>query len=117
MISIKQNIFKAFDAIPSLEVLGIFLKLLKAFDRVWHEDLLYRYKTNVIDYSLYYYLIKSFLHNRLQIVAFGGQTSNWKFLSGGVPQGWVLGPLFFLVYMNDLLERLKSDGKPLLTTF
>ena len=34
MISIKQNIFKAFDAIPSLEVLGIFLKLLKAFDRV-----------------------------------------------------------------------------------
>ena len=40
-------------------------------------------------------LIKSFLSNRFQRVVLNGQTSNWKEVLAGVPQGSILGPLFF----------------------
>ena len=56
-------------------------------------------------------LIDSYLSNGKQRVILNGKSSNWSFISEGVPQGSELGPLFFLVYINDLVENVSSDAK------
>ena len=110
LISITHNIYSPFDANPSLEVLCVFLDLSKAFDKVWHEGLLYKLNSNGINGNALH-LIKSFLHNRNQRVVLNGQISSWLSIRGGVPQGSVLGPLFFLIYVNDLPEGLNFEVK------
>ena len=49
-------------------------------------------------------LINSFLNDGYQRVVLNGQLSNWSKIKAGVPQASILGPLFFLVYTNDLPE-------------
>ena len=96
LIGITHNIFSAFDANPSSEVRGVFLDLSKAFDRVWHDGLLYKLKNNGIGGNLFK-LIKSFLNNRCQPVVLNGPSSVWTSVTAGVPQGSVLGPLVLLI--------------------
>ena len=110
LLSITYDIYKSFDANPSLEVRGIFLDMSKAFDRVWHEGLLFKLKRLGLS-GKYYGLIKSFLRNRHQRVVLNGQSSKWSSIKAGVPQGSILGPLLFLVYINDLPNGLLSDPK------
>ena len=110
LISITHDIYKAFDANPSLEVRGVFLDLSKAFDKVWHYGLLYKLRRMGIC-GEYLGLIDSFLSDRFQRVLLNGQTSKWSQIKAGVPQGSVLGPLLFLVYINDLPEGLTSNVK------
>ena len=74
-ISITHNIYRAFDANLSLEERGVFLDLSKAFDKVWHEDLLYKLKNNGINGNVLQ-LIELFLHNRRQRVVLNGQSSS-----------------------------------------
>ena len=82
----------------------------KAFDRVWHVGLLYKLKLLGICGS-YYNLVQSFLDSRHQRVVLNGQSLKWSLVEAGVPQSSILGPLLFLVYINDLPQGLRCNAK------
>ena len=92
------------------EIRGVFLDISKAFDKVWHEGLVFKLKQNGISGNLLN-IFEDFLRNRKQRVVLNGQTSNWENIYAGVPQGSILGPLLFLIYINDLAENLSSNPK------
>ena len=103
-----HTIFKAFDCNPPLDVGSVHLDTSKAFDRVWHDGLNYKLKQCGISGNLLS-LIQSFLKDRKQRTVLNGQCSNWGDISAGVSQRSILGPLFFLVYINDLTADLKCN--------
>ena len=75
VIPITHEIFKGFDANPSLDTCGIFLDISKAFDRVWHEALIFKLQSyDISDYLLR--LLSNFLSERFQRVALNGQASD-----------------------------------------
>ena len=92
------------------ETRGVFLVISKAFDRVWHDGLVFKLKQNGIS-GILLNIFEDFLRNRKQRVVVNGQTSNWKNIHADVPKGSILGPLLFLTYINDLAEKLSSNPK------
>ena len=87
-----------------------FLDISKAFDKVWHEDLLFKLETIGISGSLPK-LFQSFLNYKQQRVVLDGQHSNWAPVLADFLQGLILGPLLLLVYINDLIDNLESPVK------
>ena len=88
----------------------MFLDISKAFKRVWHDGLIFKLKCSGVICKLFC-LIESFLLDRHQSVVLNGQSSMWQKVHAGVSQGSILGPLFFLVYMDNLPQNLTSDCK------
>ena len=108
LLSITHDIFTSFD--NGLEVRGVFLDISKAFDKVWHDGLIYKLKQNGIKDKLLCLLI-DFLKNRQKRVVLNGQFTSWTKVNAVVPQGSILGPLLFLIYINDLPNGLQSNPK------
>ena len=88
----------------------IYLDIKKAFDTVPHRRLLEKMKSHgfggqIIDW------VKNFLTDRKQRVCVNGKFSEWESVTSGIPQGSVLGPTLFVIYVNDMPDKLKSVCK------
>ena len=86
-------------------ILAVALHISKAFDRVWHAGLLHKLKSYRISGQIFG-LISSFRSNRRLRVVLDGKSSKKYPVNTGVPQGSILGPTLFLLYVNDLPDEV-----------
>ena len=106
LIILTDTILTAFE--NGKEAHAVFLDISKAFDRVWHRGLIHKLKSFGINGTLLEWFT-SYLIGRKQRVVINGASSDYLYIQAGVPQGSVLGPILFIMYINDLSNEIVSD--------
>ena len=111
LLNLKENILDCFN--KSLKSLAIIIDFTKAFDCIDHNILKKKLKWYGVNSAVLAFF-SSYLSERNQFVKLNEYSSGFLQTKSGIPQGSILGPLFFNIYVNDLVKCIDSEGVSLL---